>query len=311
MVRLRKGSELRSRIIRLRKGSGFCRDSFIDSFARPEVVCDFRAAAHLKRTEGGTNCFGHIRAETTRTAGIKKWYRTGHRMGHQRACQLTLVPVSVGETHRRQPTHYRGIESGALAPPICENDGFGSTKIRRRYDVTNETNEKPKQDTKPGKRRDALKVILGGAGIAAGSRALPEEWVRPVISSIILPSHAQLTTPSPQECSLDLDLSFLEVELETGVEGADIVFFEIEGDLGTEASDDTPVLITVDSEANPGEANPPPVQFTREVGEAFTELDGNFQVFGVFGSELEISFDIGNDGTIDCDDSFEIPGPPP
>jgi hypothetical protein len=182
--------------------------------------------------------------------------------------------------------------------------------------VTNETNEKPKQDTKPGKRRDALKVILGGAGIAAGSRALPEEWVRPVISSIILPSHAQLTTPSLQECSLGLDLSSvlssLEVELETGEGGADVVFFgEIEGDLGTEASDDTPVLITVDSEANPGEANPPPVQFTREVGEAFTELDGNFQVFGVFGSELEISFDIGNDGTIDCDDSFEIPPPPP
>lgn len=176
--------------------------------------------------------------------------------------------------------------------------------------MTNETNEKPKQDTKPGKRRDALKVILGGAGIAAGSRALPEEWVRPVISSIILPSHAQLTTPSLQECNPGLDFE-LEVESETGVEGAGSVSFQIEGDLGTEASDDTPVLITVDSEANPGEADPPPVQFTREVGEAFTELDGNFQVFGVFGSELEISFDIGNDGTIDCDDSFEIPGPPP
>jgi len=43
-------------------------------------------------------------------------------------------------------------------------------------------------------RRGALKKLLTGAGVVAGTRALPDTWVRPSISSVVLPSHAQATT---------------------------------------------------------------------------------------------------------------------
>ena len=50
-------------------------------------------------------------------------------------------------------------------------------------------------------RRKALKQIAAGSGaVVAGSR-LPENWTKPVIDSVILPSHAETspatTTPAP------------------------------------------------------------------------------------------------------------------
>jgi len=46
-------------------------------------------------------------------------------------------------------------------------------------------------------RRAALKKILVGGGIAAGSAMLPERWTRPVVDAIIAPAHAQGSPMEP------------------------------------------------------------------------------------------------------------------
>ncbi len=42
-------------------------------------------------------------------------------------------------------------------------------------------------------RRKLLKSILAGGGVAAAGRALPEQWTKPVVDSVLLPAHAQTT----------------------------------------------------------------------------------------------------------------------
>ena len=44
-------------------------------------------------------------------------------------------------------------------------------------------------------RRQVLKKILLGGGLAAGSAILPDKWAKPVVDVIIAPAHAQ-TSPT-------------------------------------------------------------------------------------------------------------------
>jgi len=57
------------------------------------------------------------------------------------------------------------------------------------------TESKPDTPRPENERRHALKRALLVGGIAGGASALPASWKRPVIDSIILPSHAETTTP--------------------------------------------------------------------------------------------------------------------
>ena len=50
---------------------------------------------------------------------------------------------------------------------------------------------KPHQSTQ--QRRAALKCILVSGGLVSGTGALPKSWTRPVIDSVVLPSHAATT----------------------------------------------------------------------------------------------------------------------
>lgn len=50
-------------------------------------------------------------------------------------------------------------------------------------------------------KRKTLKAILGGTGAVAGASALPDKWGKPIISSVILPAHAQ-GTPA-EECFIE------------------------------------------------------------------------------------------------------------
>ena len=55
--------------------------------------------------------------------------------------------------------------------------------------MSNKSNHKT-PDSKSD-RRNTLKTLLGSAGIVVGSQAVPGKWTQPVISSVVLPAHAQ------------------------------------------------------------------------------------------------------------------------
>ena len=42
-------------------------------------------------------------------------------------------------------------------------------------------------------RRSKLKQILTGGGVIAGGAAIPNQWSRAVVESVVLPAHAQTT----------------------------------------------------------------------------------------------------------------------
>jgi hypothetical protein len=44
-------------------------------------------------------------------------------------------------------------------------------------------------------RRRVFKALLGAGGAVATANALPDRWTRPVVESVLLPAHAQATTP--------------------------------------------------------------------------------------------------------------------
>ena len=56
------------------------------------------------------------------------------------------------------------------------------------------TDKNDNQSSKQGEgRRGALKKLLAGGGVVVGSSALPSEWTKPVIESIVLPAHAGMS----------------------------------------------------------------------------------------------------------------------
>lgn len=46
-------------------------------------------------------------------------------------------------------------------------------------------------------RRKLLKSIAAGSGAVVAGKSLPENWVRPVVDSVVLPAHAQATGGAP------------------------------------------------------------------------------------------------------------------
>lgn len=46
-------------------------------------------------------------------------------------------------------------------------------------------------------RRKLLKSIAAGSGVVITGKSLPESWLKPVVSSVILPAHAQTSTDCP------------------------------------------------------------------------------------------------------------------
>ena len=42
-------------------------------------------------------------------------------------------------------------------------------------------------------RRGAVKALVVGGGVVAGSSAIPAEWAKPIVNAVVLPGHAQTT----------------------------------------------------------------------------------------------------------------------
>ncbi|MFT5112664.1 MAG: hypothetical protein ACI8P9_001991 [Parasphingorhabdus sp.] len=58
------------------------------------------------------------------------------------------------------------------------------------------TNQQPPGDgngSNSEDRRSKLKQILAGGGVIAGGTAIPKQWSRAVVESVVLPAHAQTT----------------------------------------------------------------------------------------------------------------------
>jgi len=58
-------------------------------------------------------------------------------------------------------------------------------------------------------RRKLLKSIAAGSGAIVAGKSLPENWIRPVVDSVMLPAHAQVspaptTTAQPSVCSVNI-----------------------------------------------------------------------------------------------------------
>ena len=67
--------------------------------------------------------------------------------------------------------------------------------MSHKKNAENNLPHQPKSATENSRRR-ALKSALLTGGIVAGSNVLPQKWARPVVDSVILPSHADTTDDS-------------------------------------------------------------------------------------------------------------------
>lgn len=73
------------------------------------------------------------------------------------------------------------------------------------------SNKKRHFDVGDHSRRQALKRITGGAGVAAGTGMLSAQWIKPVVESVLLPAHAQVSTCCVEFCQLLTDNINVEV----------------------------------------------------------------------------------------------------
>lgn len=60
-----------------------------------------------------------------------------------------------------------------------------------------QADEQPSRDPELENRRRAVHRILAGGGLIAGSQALPGQWTKPVVDSVILPAHAVTSLTDP------------------------------------------------------------------------------------------------------------------
>lgn len=49
------------------------------------------------------------------------------------------------------------------------------------------------ENSKQAARRTIIKRLIAGGGITATAHLLPEKWTAPVIESVILPAHAEIS----------------------------------------------------------------------------------------------------------------------
>lgn len=151
-------------------------------------------------------------------------------------------------------------------------------------------------------RRLTLKAL--GIGTVVGSQALPEQWMKPVVSSILMPAHAQ-TSPA-QTPGFECAFEFSDLLTEGGeAEGEASILFNA-GVVSEAANNGIPASFIV---RNPG------VELDGSVGDfvvsASTEgSEGFYFVETDIGTESEVAgtvftvdLDIDNDDDIDCSDS--------
>ena len=76
--------------------------------------------------------------------------------------------------------------------------------------VIAEVAERIEDDARSGTRRDLLKGLAGGAAIYAGQEVLPDSWSKPLIESVVLPSHATMTSDDDGSSDEEADSCDLE-----------------------------------------------------------------------------------------------------
>ena len=54
----------------------------------------------------------------------------------------------------------------------------------------------PSNDPAVSDRRQLLKKLAMGSAVITGQQVLPSEWSKPLVNSVIIPAHAQLSPPS-------------------------------------------------------------------------------------------------------------------
>lgn len=61
-------------------------------------------------------------------------------------------------------------------------------------------------------RREALKSIVVGGGAVAAIKTMPEQWAKPLVNSLIIPSHAQTSAsdPVPLTCEFTASSELLQ-----------------------------------------------------------------------------------------------------
>ena len=149
-------------------------------------------------------------------------------------------------------------------------------------------------DTKPAsgvavgreQRRKLLKSLCAGAGAVAGGQALPEQWRKPSVSSVVLPSHARATGFS---CVVGgSDVTADDGTLEYSLESPEF-----------DAPDGTTVLIeaVVENSTNEVETSEGIEEYTRVIENGtISEVDGTLTYEGIV-SEFEVEFQIEGGGT--------------
>lgn len=148
-------------------------------------------------------------------------------------------------------------------------------------------------------RRDTLKTLISGAGMAVvGSQALPDRWLKPVVSSIVLPAHAQTSPTEPAGSAFECQIDEFNM---SPVESSE---YSISANATTETLGATAVFIL----RNPGaelEGDSSDLTFQGMV-------EGNAIAFSsAFATEhtaeLQLDLDIGDDGEVDCSTEAQIP----
>lgn len=80
----------------------------------------------------------------------------------------------------------------------------------------NEESPQPNNTPLSQTRRSALKKMLVGTGVAAGTVALPSEWTKPLVDRVLVPTHAQTSDPCSYEVYCDfavIDQSSIQLEV--------------------------------------------------------------------------------------------------
>ena len=90
-------------------------------------------------------------------------------------------------------------------------------------------------------RRAVLKGIAAGSAVIGGSKALPEQWSKPLTDSVLLPAHAVVSATSGDTTFVYGDYAGASSEYDGYPDvGGDAEGYVVEGDIYSDASDDPP-----------------------------------------------------------------------
>ncbi len=68
---------------------------------------------------------------------------------------------------------------------------------------TIEPDQKTKDNESDSSRRTILKSLAASSAAVAGQEVLPEDWKKPLIDTVVLPTHAQATTDDDNDGGSD------------------------------------------------------------------------------------------------------------